>query len=101
MRTPLTSPTIHNINVPTNQADGYRQQYSQLYFCRLQVLQEPLLRAVQKNWRDTFEFDLVSRILDLSITGGGGRESVIFGTIFVECPGKPNVLETLESDVHD
>ena len=73
---------------------NYSPQFSQIYFCRLKELVEPLRAAASKKW-GMEAVVLVDRILDLQLD----VDCVILGTIFASLADKPQVLQDLEGDV--
>ena len=77
----------------------YSQQYSQIYFCRLQALMDNRCVLLLKENGLMYRIpSLVDRILDLKASEKSGS-SIVFGTIFADLPGKPQVLQDLEGDV--
>ena len=61
---------------------------------------EPLKQATHRKWK-LQEDDRASTVnfTDRILNVKAGVETVIFGTVFVDSPMKPNVLQDLESDV--
>lgn len=88
-----------NLSLSATELDRrkYRQQFSQIYFCRLKQLMSSLRLAAQSKWLSSGmqEAIIVDRIIDLR----PNQRSIIFGTIFVSLPNKPNVLKDLNGEV--
>ncbi|KAI8984018.1 DNA polymerase alpha/epsilon subunit B-domain-containing protein [Mycotypha africana] len=73
----------------------YTQQYASLYYIRLLKLRHYLLKACQDKWDCIPEKpQYVQKTLDLQ----PGQLSYMLGTIYIEMPKKPNVINDLEDE---
>jgi DNA polymerase delta subunit 2 len=77
----------------------YKQQYASMYFLRLSVLKDYCVNACSKKWA-TFnvagqQAKQIERVLDIR----QGELGWVVGTIYMDLPLKPNVLEDLARDV--
>ncbi|KAL4074533.1 DNA polymerase alpha/epsilon subunit B-domain-containing protein [Scleroderma yunnanense] len=74
---------------------SYRHQYSNLYFTRLAMLKNPVMERARAKWKDIPANPVhVPRVLDVVKS----KLCWILGTVYIEMPLKPNVLEDLGRD---
>ncbi|KAF8559488.1 hypothetical protein OG21DRAFT_1473884 [Imleria badia] len=74
---------------------SYRHQYSNIYFTRLAMLKKPVLERANARWKDLDGSPVyVPRVLDVVKS----QLCWILGTVYMEMPLKPNVLEDLGRD---
>ncbi|KAJ1919183.1 DNA polymerase delta small subunit Cdc1 [Mycoemilia scoparia] len=69
---------------------SYKQQYANLYFVRLNTLKKDLVRKAKNRWSDK-KAKLAHKLLDIS----GGHLSFGVGTVYMEMPLKPNVIDDI------
>lgn len=77
----------------------YQQQYADIYFLRLTKL-KPAVEAIAAEAWDTFSIagesvERVERVLDVR----QGKLCWVAGTIYMDMPLKPNILEDISKDV--
>ncbi|KAA1471233.1 hypothetical protein DENSPDRAFT_819272 [Dentipellis sp. KUC8613] len=93
---PLTDKTPSFIIDQKNKS--FRHQYANIYFVRLRALRGFVEKEAKKRWKDvkgTTEFPkLVPRVLDVV----KGELCFVVGTIYMDMPLKPNVLEDVARD---
>ncbi|KAH7889789.1 DNA polymerase alpha/epsilon subunit B-domain-containing protein [Phlebopus sp. FC_14] len=74
---------------------SYRHQYSNIYFTRLAMLKMPVLERAQARWKDLSGNPVyVPRVLDVVKS----QLCWVLGTVYMDMPLKPNVLEDLGRD---
>ncbi|KAG8217429.1 DNA polymerase alpha/epsilon subunit B-domain-containing protein, partial [Butyriboletus roseoflavus] len=73
---------------------SYMHQYSNIYFTRLAILKKPVLERANARWRDLGNPVYVPRVLDVVKS----QLCWILGTVYMDMPLKPNVLEDLGRD---
>ncbi|BGP36434.1 DNA polymerase delta small subunit Cdc1 [Rhodotorula kratochvilovae] len=88
----------------TTRNDGqFAKQYANLYWLRLVVLRKRVLERARKRWVEGGALDgaksppqHVKRLLEVE----NGKLCYVVGTVYVDMPLKPNVLEDLARDHH-
>lgn len=74
---------------------SYRHQYSNMYFTRLAMLKQPVMDRASAKWKDLPGKPVfVRRVLDVVKS----QLCWIIGTVYMDMPLKPNVLEDLGRD---
>jgi DNA polymerase delta subunit 2 len=77
----------------------YKQQYASIYFLRLAVLKDYCVNACAEKWTEMEiagqKAKHVERVLDVR----QGELVWVVGTVYMDLPLKPNVLEDLARDV--
>lgn len=77
----------------------YQQQYGDMYFLRLTKLKPAVEQIAQEAWQDFQiggeEVERVERVLDVR----QGKLCWVAGTIYMEMPLKPNILDDISKDV--
>ncbi|GBE82455.1 DNA polymerase subunit delta-2 [Sparassis crispa] len=74
---------------------SYRHQYANIYFVRLQTLRPFVEERARRRWKDVKGSpEFVPRMLDVV----KGQLCFIIGTVYMDMPLKPNVLEDLARD---
>lgn len=74
---------------------SYRHQYSNMYFTRLAMLKQPVMDHASAKWKDLPGKPVfVRRVLDVVKS----QLCWIIGTVYMDMPLKPNVLEDLGRD---
>jgi DNA polymerase delta subunit 2 len=77
----------------------YKQQYASMYFLRLSVLKDYCVNACAQKWATLNiagqQAKQIGRVLDIR----QGELGWVVGTIYMDLPLKPNVLEDLARDV--
>ncbi|KAJ8515537.1 hypothetical protein ONZ45_g7052 [Pleurotus djamor] len=74
---------------------SYRHQYSNIYFVRLGKLRDFVLGRAQEKWKDIEGNPvMIPRVLEVE----KGQLCYIVGTVYMEMPLKPNVLEDIAKD---
>jgi DNA polymerase delta subunit 2 len=71
---------------------SYSQQFSQLYFQRLATFKPVLFERIKSKWPSK---PLMPRVLDVNLN----EECIIIGTVYVDSPMKPNILNEIASEV--
>ncbi|TGO45819.1 hypothetical protein BOTNAR_0636g00010 [Botryotinia narcissicola] len=84
-----------------SKAKQYQQQYGDMYFLRLTSLKKPVEEIASAAW-DGFQISgeevrKVERVLDVR----QGQLCWVAGTIYMNMPLKPNILEDISKDVGD
>ncbi|KAF2405122.1 hypothetical protein EJ06DRAFT_502077 [Trichodelitschia bisporula] len=86
---------LHTFELPKGEEKGYSQQFADMYFLRLVALKPTVEKIAAEAWA---EFELagekarqVERVLDVR----QGELCWMVGTVFMELPLKPNVLDDL------
>lgn len=97
-RVPSAYNPLYNYRLPQGDKRHYAQQFSDLYFLRLQKLKAVVENIAGPEWED-FEIagekaQRVDRVLDVR----QGELSWVVGTIYMDLPLKPNVLEDVSRD---
>ncbi|KAI0807245.1 DNA polymerase alpha/epsilon subunit B-domain-containing protein [Fomes fomentarius] len=73
----------------------YKHQYSNIYFIRLHTLRKYVEQRAKRSWSEvTGDPVFVPRVLDVE----KGQLCFIIGTVYMEMPLKPNVLEDIARD---
>ncbi|KAL0566153.1 DNA polymerase delta small subunit Cdc1, partial [Marasmius crinis-equi] len=73
----------------------YKHQYSQIYYMRLTHLSPLVEERAKKRWKDLDGSPvLVPRVLEVT----KGKLCYIIGTVYMDMPLKPNVMEDLAKD---
>ena len=119
--TPLTRPSTTIVAPPDNASfligskdKSYRHQYSNIYFVRLRALRQYVEKQAQRRWSEVAGAFIrfrcrfcqlifhwlgnpvfVPRVLDVE----KGKLCFVIGTVYMEMPLKPNVLEDIARDV--
>ncbi|KIK74894.1 hypothetical protein PAXRUDRAFT_835860 [Paxillus rubicundulus Ve08.2h10] len=74
---------------------SYKHQYSNIYFTRLAMLKRPVFERARERWKDVEGNPVyVSRVLDVVKS----QLCWVLGTVYMDMPLKPNVLEDLGRD---
>ena len=118
---PLTRPSTTVVAPPDNASfligskdKSYRHQYSNIYFVRLRALRQYVEKQAQRRWSEVTGASIwlgcrfcqlnlhwignpvfVPRVLDVE----KGKLCFVIGTVYLEMPLKPNVLEDIARDV--
>jgi DNA polymerase delta subunit 2 len=75
---------------------SYKHQYANIYFVRLRLLRQFLEENALLKWKNVSGKPvLVPRVLDVV----KGQLCYIIGTVYMEMPLKPNVMEDIARDV--
>ena len=88
----------YSYRLPHGETKQYEQQFADMYFARLAQLKKPLVRVAKEEWED-FEIageqaQRVDRVLDVR----QGQLCWVVGTIFMDMPLKPNILEDISKE---
>lgn len=94
-RTSSTYTPLHTYTLPRGEGKHYQQQYADMYFARLAML-KPAVEMVAAEAFGDFEIagdvaKKVDRVLDVR----QGHLCWVTGTVYMEMPLKPNVLEDI------
>ncbi|KAF9228027.1 hypothetical protein BS17DRAFT_774646 [Gyrodon lividus] len=74
---------------------SYKHQYSNIYFTRLAMLRRPVFERASARWKDLEGSPVyVTRVLDVVKS----QLCWVLGTVYMDMPLKPNVLEDLGRD---
>ncbi|KAI0637203.1 DNA polymerase alpha/epsilon subunit B-domain-containing protein [Trametes polyzona] len=74
---------------------SYKHQYSNIYFVRLRALRQHVEQRAKKRWNEVAGNPVfVPRVLDVE----KGQLCFIIGTVYMDMPLKPNVLEDVARD---
>ena len=77
---------------------NYQQQYGDMYFFRLAKLKPSLKQIATEDWSDFEIGDEVAQHKDRVLDVRQGELCWIIGTIYMDMPLKPNVLEDISKD---
>ncbi|KAM5539096.1 hypothetical protein V8D89_007319 [Ganoderma adspersum] len=99
---PLTRPSTALVAPPEDASflikatdKSYKHQYSNIYFVRLRVLRQRVEQRAKRRWNEVAGNPMfVPRVLDIE----KGRLCFIIGTVYMDMPLKPNVLEDIARD---
>lgn len=90
---------LHTFDLPKGEQKHYTQQYADMYFLRLAMLKPTVEQIASEAWDD---FQLagerakpVERVLDVR----QGELSWVVGTVYMDMPMKPNVLDDISKEV--
>ncbi|ERF74137.1 hypothetical protein EPUS_09233 [Endocarpon pusillum Z07020] len=97
-RLPSTYNPLYSFVLPKGENKHYMQQFSDIYFLRLAKLKPAVEAAAADAWED-FEIagehaQRVERVLDVR----QGQLCWVAGTIYMDLPLKPNILDELSKD---
>ncbi|CCM02879.1 uncharacterized protein FIBRA_04993 [Fibroporia radiculosa] len=94
--TAVLAPSPHTPSFVLGAANrSYKHQYASIYFVRLQLLRKFVLARARRRWRGLSGNPVfVPRVLDVE----KGNLCYIIGTVYLDMPLKPNVLEDLARD---
>ncbi|KZT28588.1 hypothetical protein NEOLEDRAFT_1161072 [Neolentinus lepideus HHB14362 ss-1] len=74
---------------------SYKHQYANIYFVRLRLLRDAVQRRAQAQWKDVKGSPVLApRVLDVLKS----QLCYIVGTVYMDMPLKPNVLEDIGRD---
>ena len=120
--TPLTRPSTTTLAPPDDASflikaadKSYKHQYSNIYFVRLRALRQQVEQRAKRRWNEVagtsqiYDCDtsvgrvntcagnpvFVPRVLEVE----KGKLCFVIGTVYMEMPLKPNVLEDIARDV--
>ncbi|KIW01428.1 uncharacterized protein PV09_07188 [Verruconis gallopava] len=89
---------LKTFELPKGEQKHYTQQFADMYFLRLAMLKPDIVKIASEAWRD---FELagekatqMERVLDVR----QGELCWVVGTIYMEMPLKPNVLDDLAKE---
>jgi DNA polymerase delta subunit 2 len=96
-RPPSSYKPLHTFELEKDKQ--YQQQYADMYFLRLTQLKPKVEKIAAEDW-DGFqiageEVRRVERVLDVR----QGELCWVAGTVYMEMPLKPNILEDISKDV--
>jgi DNA polymerase delta subunit 2 len=88
----------YSYRLPHGETKQYEQQFADMYFARLAQLKKPVVTIATAAWAD-FEIageeaQKVERVLDVR----QGQLCWVVGTIFMDMPMKPNILEDISKE---
>ncbi|KAM0721882.1 hypothetical protein Q7P37_002807 [Cladosporium fusiforme] len=94
-RTPCSYNPLSNFALPKGENRHYQQQFADMYFARLAALKEPVEEVAAESFGG-FEIagetaQRVDRVLDVR----QGELCWVVGTIYMELPLKPNILDDI------
>ena len=97
-RTPTGYNPLYSYRLARGESKHYLQQYGDMYFLRLAKLKPVVEKIAQEDWED-FEIagekaQRVERVLDVR----QGLLSWVVGTIYMDMPLKPNILEDISKE---
>ncbi|KAJ6104449.1 hypothetical protein N7523_010769 [Penicillium sp. IBT 18751x] len=97
-RTPSSYNTLHTFRLPIGSERHYQQQYGDMYFLRLAKLKPAVEQVAAAAW-DGFSIAgenarRVDRVLDVR----QGELCWVAGTIYMDMPLKPNILDDLTKE---
>lgn len=72
----------------------YTQQYSHIYFCRLKALRSSIESAARLKWPTV---PVAEKMTEFP---ADGQRCIVIGTIYVENPSKPNILDEVALELH-
>lgn len=77
----------------------YKQQYASIYFLRLAVLKDHCVNACGEKWSAMEIAGQKARHVERVLDVRQGELVWVVGTIYMDLPLKPNILEDLARDV--
>ncbi|KAI9668283.1 MAG: hypothetical protein M1821_001103 [Bathelium mastoideum] len=97
-RTPSSYNPLHTYDLAKGDDKHYQQQYADMYFTRLAVLRKPVEKVALEAWEG---FELAgenAKKFDRVLAVRQGQLCWIVGTIYMEMPLKPNVLDDISKE---
>jgi DNA polymerase delta subunit 2 len=96
-----SSPSYHSLStfaLPTGSKRRFGQ-YANLYFARLVLLKEQVERIGEKAWSDFEIAGMKARRVERALDVRQGEVCWVVGTIFMDMPLKPNIMEDIAKEV--
>lgn len=94
-RTPSHYSPLPTYDLPRGEHRHYQQQYADMYFARLAQLKPPTEAIAAEAWSDFTIANETARKVDRVLDVRQGELCWMVGTVFMEMPLKPNVLEDI------
>ena len=94
-RTPSTYNPLATFNLPKGENRHYQQQYADMYFARLAQLKPAVEQVASEAWADFEIAGETARRVDRVLDVRQGEFCWVIGTVYMEMPLKPNVLDDI------
>jgi DNA polymerase delta subunit 2 len=90
---------IPHHNYALEKEKHYQQQFADMYFLRLAILKPAVEKIAEEAWDGTQVGQDVVQKVDRVLGVRQGNLCWIIGTIFMDMPLKPNILDDISKDV--
>ncbi|KAL8940053.1 MAG: hypothetical protein Q9211_002456 [Gyalolechia sp. 1 TL-2023] len=89
---------LQTFNLDKGQLKHYQQQYADLYFLRLAKLKPAVEAIADEEWKDFEVAGETVRRVDRVLDVRQGELCWVAGTVYMEMPLKPNILDDISKD---
>ncbi|MCJ1247441.1 hypothetical protein MMC30_004655 [Trapelia coarctata] len=89
---------LHTYDLAKGDQKHYQQQYADIYFLRLAMLKPAVEEAAREAWEDFQVAGEVVHPVDRVLDVRQGELCWVVGTIYMDMPLKPNILEDISKD---
>ncbi|KAK6436339.1 DNA polymerase delta small subunit Cdc1 [Oleoguttula sp. CCFEE 5521] len=94
-RKPASYSPLTDFTLPKGDARHYQQQYADMYFARLAQLKPSVEALAAEAWSDFEIASETARKVDRALDVRQGELCWVIGTIYMEMPLKPNILDDI------
>ncbi|KAK6428566.1 DNA polymerase delta small subunit Cdc1, partial [Oleoguttula sp. CCFEE 5521] len=94
-RKPASYSPLTDFTLPKGEARHYQQQYADMYFARLAQLKPSVEALAAEAWSDFEIASETARKVDRALDVRQGELCWVIGTIYMEMPLKPNILDDI------
>lgn len=96
-RVPSSYKSLHTYLL--DKEKSYKQQYADMYFLRLTKIKPAVEQLASSAWQDTVIGDEPAKRVDRVLDIRQGELCWVVGTVYMDMPLKPNILEDVSKDV--
>lgn len=96
-RAPSSYKSLHTYLL--DKEKSYKQQYADMYFLRLTKIKPAVEQLASSAWQDTVIGDEPAKRVDRVLDIRQGELCWVVGTVYMDMPLKPNILEDVSKDV--
>ncbi|KAF2237654.1 hypothetical protein EV356DRAFT_510632 [Viridothelium virens] len=97
-RTPSSYNPLQTYDLAKGNDKHYQQQYADMYFTRLAMLKKPVEQVAAEAWDDFKIAGETAKKVDRVLAVRQGQLCWIVGTVYMEMPLKPNVLDDISKE---
>ncbi|KAL9096129.1 MAG: hypothetical protein Q9165_001652 [Trypethelium subeluteriae] len=97
-RTPSSYKPLQTYDLAKGNDKHYQQQYADMYFTRLAMLKKPVEKVAAEAWDDFKIAGETAKKVDRVLDARQGQLCWIVGTVYMEMPLKPNVLDDISKE---